>query len=278
MGDGPVTRETTKSAADDIRVDQWAGGVRRITITRPTLRNAYRSQTAVEIAAAIEQFTADDADQVLVITGAGGAFCAGGDLTSSYESTHADAVQLGHGVVIREGMHRVMRALALCDKPVIAMISGPAVAGGLALALACDLRIGDDTARLGDTSGMVGLLPDEGGAWLFPRAMGTDHALRMLWGCELYDAQQALELGLLTQVVPAAELESAVLALATRITRTAPLTTRVVKRMVRNAMSQSLHASLIEAEYAVAAINDTADVREGIAAFLDKRTPRFVGR
>lgn len=183
------------STFTDIAVDEVEPGIRRITITRPTKRNAYRSLTAAEIDSAIDDFIRDDAARVLIITGAGGAFCAGGDLTSSYEVEQAEAVELGHAAVLRDGMHRVIRRLQTCDKPVIAMISGPVIAGGLTLALACDIRIADTTARFGDTSGRVGLLPDEGGAWLFPRAMGIDHALRMLWGTEIYDAPRALALG-----------------------------------------------------------------------------------
>lgn len=263
----------------DILVDDWEQGIRRITIHRPESRNAYRSHTAVEISQAVEEFARDDACRVLVITGAKGAFCAGGDLKSSYESDHAEAVQLGHGMVIREGMHRVMRQLELCDKPVIAMISGAAVAGGLALALACDLRIADSSARLGDTSGRVGLLPDEGGAWLFPRAMGTDHALRMMWGGEIYDANQARRLGLVTEVVDEGLLESTVLELARRIVASsAPLTTRVVKRMVRHGQQQTLDQALQEAEYAADLINESGDVSEGVTAFIERRAPRFSGR
>lgn len=263
----------------DIQIDDWDKGIRRITIDRPGSRNAYRSHTAVELSQAVEDFAADDASRVLVITGAEGAFCAGGDLKSSYETDHAAKVQLGHGMVIREGMHRVMRQLQLCDKPVIAMIRGPAVAGGLALALACDLRIADSSARLGDTSGRVGLLPDEGGAWLFPRAMGTDRALRMMWGGEVYDAEQAHRLGLVTEVVEDDQLDTTVLELARQIvTASAPVTTKVVKRMVRHAEHQTLDQALQEAEYVADLINDSDDVREGVAAFIGRRVPRFRGR
>lgn len=265
-------------AFEDIVLDDWEPGIRRLTIDRPHLRNAYRSRTAVEIARAVDAFGAADDQRVLVITGAGGAFCSGGDLTSDYEVEHAHAVQFGHAAVIREGMHRTLRALEGCDKPVIAMISGPAAAGGLTLAMACDLRIAGRSARLGDTSGRVGLLPDEGGAWFFPRAMGPDRALRMLWGAEMYDAETAAALGLVTEVVDDERLEETVLDLARRFAATAPLTTKVVKQMVRHAMSQPLELSLREAEHAVGLINETQDVQEGVTAFLEKRTPRFRGR
>lgn len=261
----------------DISVEQWESGITRVTIDRPRVRNAYRTRTAVELARAVADFDHDDAQRVLVITGAGGAFCAGGDLSNAEEVEQADAAQFGHGRVMREGMHRVQRALELCDKPVIAMVRGPAVAGGLALALACDLRIADSSARLGDTSGRVGLLPDEGGAWFLTRAMGSDRALRMLWGSEVYDAEQALDAGLLTEVVEPDALDGTVLDLARQLAATAPLTTKVVKRMVRHAGHQTLDQALHEAEFAVSLINDTADVREGVTAFLEKRPPHFTG-
>lgn len=262
----------------DIRVDQWEPGIQRVTIDRPAVRNAYRTQTTIELTRAVEAFDRDDSQRVLIITGAASAFCAGGDLSSSAEVEQAHDAEFGHARVMREGMHRVIRALEVCDKPVVAQISGPAVAGGLALAMACDIRIADTTARLGDTSGRVGLLPDEGGAWLFSRAMGMDRALRMMWASEVYDARRAMELGLLTDLVEPDELDASVLALARRFVAAAPLTTKVVKRMVRHAQHQTLGTALEEAEFAVSLINDSADVREGVGAFLEKRAPRFTGR
>src|SRR4029079_17845000 len=129
----------------------------------------------------------------------------------------------------RFGWPRVIQALPRRDKPVIAMINGPAVAGGLALACACDFRIAADTAKLGDTSGKFGLLPDEGGAWFFPRAMGLDRALKMTLLAEVYPAAKALELGLVTEVVPAAELRERALDLARAIAKKAPLAVRLAK-------------------------------------------------
>jgi len=186
--------------------------------------------------------------------------------------------QLSHAREMRDGMHRVIQALHRIDKPVIAMINGPAVAGGLTLALACDFRIAADTAKLGDTSGKFGLLPDEGGAWLFPRAMGLDRALKMTMLAEVYDAKTALELGLVTEVVPAADLETRTMTFARALAARAPLAVRLAKAMMVRGLTTSLDHSLSDAALSVMVANPTQDVREGMKAFFAKREPKFEGR
>jgi 2-(1,2-epoxy-1,2-dihydrophenyl)acetyl-CoA isomerase len=185
---------------------------------------------------------------------------------------------MGQGREMRDGMQAVVLALRRLDKPSIAMIRGYAVAGGLALAMACDLRVAAASARLGDTSNKVGLLPDEGGAWLFPRAMGLDHALKMTLLSEIYDAATAERLGLVTEVTPDEALESRVLELAEALATRAPLAVRLTKMMMAKAMETSLEASLMDAQVAVMVTNVSQDVREGLAAFREKRAPRFEGR
>ncbi len=186
--------------------------------------------------------------------------------------------QMGHAQEMRAGMHRVIAALHRMDKPVVAMINGAAVAGGLTLALACDFRIAADTARLGDTAGKFGLLPDEGGAWFFPRLMGLDRALKMSLLHEVYPADEALKLGLVTEVVPAAQLTERTLAFAREIAARAPLAVRLAKNMMRKALDGSLENSLDDAALSVMISNPSADVREGVAAFFAKRPPKFEGR
>ena len=178
----------------------------------------------------------------------------------------------------RAGMHQVIKALHRMDKPVIAMVNGAAVAGGLTLALACDFRIAADTAKLGDTSGKFGLLPDEGGAWLFPRAMGIDRALKMTLLHEVYPAAEAHKLGLVTEVVPAAALRERTFELARAIAKRAPLAVRMAKNMMRKALDTSLENSLDDAALSVMISNPSRDVREGVAAFREKREPNFEGR
>jgi enoyl-CoA hydratase/carnithine racemase len=265
-------------AYEQIRFDTGEG-IARITLDRPDKLNAWTLRMARELADAIDRYRADDGLRVLLLTGAGRAFCSGGDISGG-DPEHEPMVagQLGHARELREGLHRIVVMLRRLDKPVLALVNGPAVAGGLALALACDMRIAADTAKLGDPSGRVALLPDEGGAWLFPRAMGLDRALRMTWLGEVYDAPRAAELGLVTEVVPADELEVRGKAYARRLAKAAPLAVRLTKRLMVRGLDQTLEQSQEDAELAVMLTNESDDMREGVSAFLEKREPDFQGR
>lgn len=268
-----------KTTFQEIRFDQPEPKIARLTLARPRQMNAYTTRLCEEMVQAIELYLRDDALRVLIITGEGRGFCAGGDVSGS-DAAHADLMtsQLSHAREMRDGMHRVILALHRLDKPTIAMINGPAVAGGLALALSCDFRIAADNARLGDTSGKFGLLPDEGGAWLFPRAMGMDKALKMTMLSEVYDAHTAERLGLVTSVVPALELEASTLSFARHLAERAPLAIRLAKGMMIRAQTVSLEHSLADAALSVMVSNPSADVREGVKAFFEKRLPKFEGR
>lgn len=255
--------------------------VARITLNRPDKMNAYTFTMTQDLLAAVAAFRDDDALRSLVVTGAGvRAFCTGGDISGA-EPAHSRKVAgqpMGAGREMREGMQAVVLALRGLDKPSVAMIRGYAVAGGLALAMACDFRLAGRTARLGDTSGKVGLLPDEGGAWLFPRAMGLDKALRMTLLGEIYDAPRAEALGLVTEVVEDAALDETTLAFAEALAARAPLSVRLTKMMMTRAAGLSLEESVADAQMAVMIANPSADVREGLKAFFEKRAPRFEGR
>ena len=270
-----------RTTFETLLCDRPAAGVARITLNRPGAMNAYSFGMTQELQEAIGTFRDDDALNVLIVTGAGErAFCTGGDISGS-EPAHSAAVAaapMGHGREMREGMQAVVLALRRLDKPSIAMVRGYAVAGGLALACACDFRFAAETAKLGDTSGKVGLLPDEGGAWLFPRLMGLDRALKMTLLSEIYDAATAAGLGLVTEVVADAALEERTLEFASALATRAPLAVRLSKTMMQRAGQISLEESLIDAQHAVMIANPSADVREGIAAFREKRSPRFEGR
>jgi enoyl-CoA hydratase/carnithine racemase len=256
-------------------------GVARITLNRPGVMNAYNHVMSEELQGSIAAFRDDDGLRALVITGAGErAFCTGGDVSGSNPEQRRKVADqpMGQGREMRDGMQAVCLALRRLDKPSIAMVRGYAVAGGLALALSCDLRVAAASAKLGDTSGKFGLLPDEGGAWLFPRAMGIDRALRMTWLSEIYDAATAERLGLVSEVAVDADLETRTLDLAEALAGRAPLAVRTVKMMMSKAMTQGFEDSQVDAQMAVMITNPSADVREGSAAFREKRKPAFKGR
>ena len=263
----------------DILFAEPETGIAEITLNRPQAMNAYTGRMCKDIVAALADYVTRDDLRCLIVTGAGRGFCSGGDVGGG-DPDRPDyrTKQLGYAHEMREGMHEVVAKLHRTDKPVIAMINGPAVAGGLTLALACDLRIAADTAKLGDTSGLFGLLPDEGGAWFFPRAMGLDRALKMTLLHEVYPAQDAARLGLVTEVVPAGALRARTLELARAIASRAPLAVRLAKAMMRHGLDSSLEHSLNDAAFAVMIANPSEDVREGVRAFFEKRAPKFSGR
>jgi len=268
-----------ETAYQDIRVDNPLAGVTRVTLAREKQLNAYSMRMCRELLAALAAFDRDDAARVLVLTGAGRGFCAGGDVSGAdLEHDEYMSLQLSHAREMRDGMQRVILTLTRLDKPTIAMVNGPAVAGGLALALACDLRIAAASAKLGDTSGKFALLPDEGGAWLFPRAMGLDRALKMTLLSEVYDAETALRLGLVTEVVANDALQAHTLALASALALRAPLAVRLAKSMMRRSVDLTLEQSQGDAALSVMISNPSQDVREGVKAFFEKRDPEFRGK
>lgn len=263
----------------DILFSEPETGIAEITLNRPQAMNAYTGRMCRDIIQALETYVARDELRCLILTGAGRGFCAGGDVSGN-DPDRPDYAnkQMGFADEMREGMQAVVTRLHRIDKPVVAMVNGPAVAGGLTLALACDFRIASETAKLGDTSGRFGLLPDEGGAWFFPRAMGLDKALKMTLLHEIYPADEAMRLGLVTEVVAPERLRERTLEFARAVAASAPLAVRLAKSMMRHAMDSSLEHSLNDAAFAVMIANPSEDVREGVRAFFGKRKPEFKGR
>jgi len=179
---------------------------------------------------------------------------------------------------MRENMHELVKFLQRFDKPTIAAVNGAAVAGGLTLALSCDFRIAAESARLGDTSLKFALIPDEGGAYLFPRFLGLEKALKMSLWSEIYPARQALELGLVTEVVPDAELMPKARKWSERLAAGPPIAIRITKRMMYKQLTMGLDNALEDAALGTMVANYTQDVKEGIAAFHEKRPPNFKGK
>ena len=250
-----------------------------VTLNRPAKLNAYSEVMVHEIMAALADARDDDATRVVIITGAGRGFCAGGDISTDFQYP---ARYRGHALEsmleMRENMHQLVTLLRRFDKPTIAAVNGAAVAGGLTLALCCDFRIAAQSARLGDTSLKFALIPDEGGAYLFPMYMGLQNALKMSLFSEVYPAAEAKQLGLVTEVVPDDQLLATAQAWADRLTAGPPVAIRVTKRMMYKQQTMSLENALEDAAMAVMLTNYCDDVKEGTAAFHEKRPPRFQGK
>jgi len=163
------------------------GRVATVTLNRPEKLNAYSEIMAHEMLAAFGNARDDDEIRAVILTGAGRGFCSGGDISKDFQHpTRYRGHRLESLLEMRENMHQLIAFLQRFDKPTIAAVNGPAVAGGLTLALACDFRIAAESARLGDTSLKFGLIPDEGGAYLFPKFLGLERALKMSLFSEVY--------------------------------------------------------------------------------------------
>ena len=254
-------------------------GVATLTLNRPAKLNAYSEIMVHEILAALADARDDGQIRAVIITGAGRGFCSGGDIGRDFQySARYRGHRLESLLEMRENMHQVILFLQRFDKPTIAAVNGPAVAGGLTLALSCDFRIAAESARLGDTSLKFALIPDEGGAYLFPKFMGLERALKMSLFSEVYTAQQAKELGLVTEVVPGADLMPIARQWAERLAAGPPIAIRITKRMMYKQQSMNLDNALEDAALSTIATNYTDDVTEGIAAFHAKRKPDFQGR
>jgi 2-(1,2-epoxy-1,2-dihydrophenyl)acetyl-CoA isomerase len=250
-----------------------------ITLNRPDKLNAYSEVMVHEILHALGDARDDDGIRAVIITGAGRGFCSGGDISRDFQyPTRYRGHRLESLLEMRENMHQLVLFLHRFDKPTIAAVNGPAVAGGLTLALSCDFRIAAESARLGDTSLKFALIPDEGGAYLFPKFMGAERALKMSLFSEVYPAKQAKELGLVTEVVPDADLLTEARRWADRLADGPPIAIRITKRMMYKQQTMSLDNALEDAALSTVATNYTDDVKEGIAAFHAKRKPEFKGR
>ncbi|HLH00883.1 MAG TPA: enoyl-CoA hydratase-related protein [Bryobacteraceae bacterium] len=255
------------------------GHVASITLNRPAKLNAYSEAMVHEILSALADTRDDDAIRAVIVTGAGRGFCSGGDIGRDFQyPARYRGHRLESMLEMRENMHELVKFLQRFDKPVIAAINGPAVAGGLALALSCDFRIAAESAKLGDTSLRFGLLPDEGGAYFFPRFLPLDRALKMSLFSEVYTAREAAALGLVTEVVADAELMPTARSWAGRLAEGPPIAIRIAKRMMYKQLSMTLDNALEDAAMATLIANYTEDVKEGIAAFHEKRKPRFQGK
>jgi 2-(1,2-epoxy-1,2-dihydrophenyl)acetyl-CoA isomerase len=255
----------------DLRV-AVADAVATVTLDRPAALNALTVALKVELLATFQRFAGDDAVRAIVLTGAGRAFCAGQDL---HERLEPDAAPLD--VELRERYNPLIRAMRTIDKPIVGAINGIAAGAGASLAFACDIRIAADTASFILAFGRVGLVPDSGATWFLPRLVGAAKAAEMALMDEPLSAADAERFGLVARVVPGDSLTSEALALAARLASGAPAAIALTKRALNRAWDASLDATLDYEAYVQGIAGSSDDHREGVAAFIEKRSPRFKG-
>jgi naphthoate synthase len=254
---------------EDILYDTW-DGIARITINRPEVRNAFRPATVFEMSRAFEVARDDPKIGVVILTGAGTeAFCSGGDQRIRGEDGYVDASGTGRLNVL--DLQIQIRRL---PKPVVAMVAGYAIGGGHVLHIVCDLTVAADNARFGQTGPRVGSFDGGYGAGLLARIVGQKKAREIWFLCEQYDAQQALDMGLVNKVVPLADLEKETVAWCRRMLELSPLALRMLKAGL-NAADDGLAGIQQLAGDATLLYYLSEEAQEGRDAYVQKRKPNF---
>jgi len=252
------------------------GGIATMTLNRPEQMNALSPAMRESMYRVLEHVSQDKKVRVLVITGAGRAFCSGADVRTLAGNANRPAVQEKPPESSGERVS-VHVLLQKCQKPVIAAVNGVAAGAGLDLALACDIRIASDKARFAELYIRRGLFPVEGGIYLLPRLVGTGKALELIWTGDMIDASEAASIGLVNRVVPHQELEIATRELAEKLARAAPLAIQKAKRAVYAGLGMDFESSMKYIQPLMREILQSRDHKEGTQAFLEKREPIFKG-
>ncbi|RVU28067.1 enoyl-CoA hydratase [Streptomyces antnestii] len=249
--------------------------VATILLNRPHRKNAFTLDMVEQWADALLEAGRDPDVRVIVVTGAGGAFCSGVDLSDFKGDKRSP---LGEKELLTKRVHRVALALEGIDKPVLAAVSGPAVGAGMDMALLCDVRFAGNSARFSEGYIKIGLVPGDGGCWLLPRAVGTSTALRLLWTGDFVGAEDALRIGLVDEVHDDEKLLDAVYAYAERLAGRPPVAIQMIKRAVRQGARTDLPTALDLISSHMAVVTATEDSQEAYAAFQEKREGHFTGR
>ncbi len=268
---------TPSTPSDEIR-HRFENGVSWITLNRPDAMNALTWDQRERIIALLADASADPATRAVVLTATGKGFCAGADLRSGGAAATTDRVAGDVARMIRLGAQRLVTAVLDCEKPVIAAVNGTAAGIGAHLALACDLVIAAEPARFIEVFVRRGLVPDGAGAYLLPRLLGPQKAKELMFFGDAVPAAEAARLGLVNKVVPADELEAAAREWAERLAQGPTRALALTKQLV-NASLDGDRATALAAEATAQELNmTTADANEGVASFVERRTPKYLGR
>lgn len=261
--------------SEDVLLVERDGAVAVLTLNRPKTRNALDPALLEALGKALPVVAAEPAVRVVVLTGAGGSFCAGADLKAAMSKGMAAFESLD---TVIDQYHHIIRAIVDAPKPVIAAVDGPAVGFGCDLALACDLRVLSTEAYLQEKFVKIGLMPDGGGTFWLPRLVGLARAMEMLFFGEPVPAERALSMGLVNRVVPAAALREEAMKMAKRLAEGPPLAFAEMKRAVRASLAGTIDSALdLEKKGQIRCLTSN-DCMEGIMAWMQKREPSFAGK
>ena len=249
------------------------GNIAIVTLNRPEVLNAFSIEMREGLAITFENLAKDASVRAVVITGAGRAFSAGGDIKGWGDLKDENRMKTILGFA-----HRAIKAITSLEKPVIAMVNGDAVGGGCNLALACDMVIASENARFGEVFVRIGLGPDWGGAYFLPRLVGMAKAKELLFTGKIISAREALEMGLINEVVPTDKLEERVMKLAETLSQSATRAIGMTKVFLHKVWQMDLKEALEYEALMQSALVETEDHREAVKAFLNKTKPVFRGR
>jgi enoyl-CoA hydratase/carnithine racemase len=255
-------------------------GVAIITLNRPQVLNAFTPIMIDEWVRAIEAAKLDPEVRAVIVTGAGRGFCSGADVRSFREREHTDGNPVVDGRYwLQHSVHRVPLALRTLDKPYIAAVNGPAAGAGMDMASMADLRIAAETVRFTMSYVNVGIVPGDGGCYYLPRIVGVARALDLIWTGRTMDAQEALQIGYVSQVVPPDQLIDTVLTYAKKLAKGPQVAIELAKRLIYEGLeTNNLFKELRSAEHAMLIARTTEDAIEGPRAWAEKRPPQFKGR
>ena len=259
------------------------GAILKLTLDRPDKLNAYTAQMGRELAEAFERADRDDAIRVVIVSGSGRAFCAGADISSgagSFDTKGDNSVAFGKSSERQGRGSSFVDAIFNCRKPSIAAINGPAVGVGITLTLPMDIRIAADGAKIGFVFARRGLVPEAGSAWFLPRLVGLPQSLSWCLSGRLFEAREAFEKGLVSEVVAPDELGARAEAIAREIAEnTSAISIALTRQMLWRFSSAPSYQDLLRVDGLLAMeLGAGPEVKEGVAAFLEKRKPQFPGR
>lgn len=253
-----------------------AGAVARITLNRPDRYNAFDDEMSYAFIDALKAANKDPEVRVVVLTGAGKAFCSGQDLKAV--KAVAEGLPRNLGESVEQRYNPMLRAIYLSEKPFVCRLNGVAAGAGAGVALACDVVIASEAASLLMAFARIGLVPDSGISYILPRLIGTRRAFELIAMPETVSADEAWRLGLVNRVVPATGLDEAVDAVVERLATAPTKAIGYIKKMLRQSLDRDLDAQLLAEQHHQQMAGLTADYREGVAAFNEKRPAQFQGR